>query len=464
MNIRVLRNQISLGICVAALFIQFAVFEPYIYQDAFKEFTEFNNNFIWMYALFFAVGGVIYSSLCRKKLKSGFYFAFWGCLTTLAGVLSVSLIQTLTRHLKINSITIMMPLIYCVILCLAATVQYAAFDGIVKKIASENKNVVAPICAAIALAAFVLLIVPYHLSYTAVIIASGVLLAASAILVDDSEKNALYDLGSIQNEAENCGINSKVKTSFALGGLIVFTFGIAILVANIRAFAEYYVYRAQDLCVLCIVVAVSVFAGRKLYRKFKEKKVLQVVSAILFFISLLVMTFCRGYVLTLIMSIVAAAGGVIQLSYITNTLRASGFAGKKNFASLSIVFIALAFVLGYWTGVYMTYGGGHMTDILVGIYLEPIRTNSMIAKGLTPDSNGVYAEYSGIGERVALSYKRFAYIPSSFVILISAAICEVAFVANTIVEYKKKKLTLLGESNRCKTDLTDTEAENSSQE
>lgn len=448
MNIRVLRNQISLGICVAALFVQFAVFEPYIYQDAFKEFTEFNNNFIWMYALFFAVGGVIYSSLCRKKLKSGFYFAFWGCLTTLAGVLSVSLIQTLTRHLKINSITIMMPLIYCVLLCLAATVQYAAFDGIVKKIASEGRSVVAPICAAIALAAVVLLIVPYHLSYKAVIIASGVLLAASAILVDDSEKTALYDLGSIQNEAENCGINSKVKTSFALGGLIVFTFGIAILVANIRAFAEYYVYRAQDLCVLCIVVAVSVFAGRKLYRKFKEKKVLQVVSAILFFISLLVMTFCRGYVLTLIMSIVAAAGGVIQLSYITNTLRASGFAGKKNFASLSIVFIALAFVLGYWTGVYMTYGGGHMTDILAGIYLEPIRTNSMIAKGLTPDSNGVYAEYSGIGERVALSYKRFAYIPSSYVFLISAAICEVSFVANILLQCFMDKVSRRPEDNR----------------
>lgn len=439
MNIRVLRNQISLGICVAALFVQFAVFEPYIYQDAFKEFTEFNNNFIWMYALFFAVGGVIYSSLCRKKLKSGFYLAFWGCLTTLAGVLSVSLIQTLTRHLKINSITIMMPLIYCVLLCLAATVQYAAFDGIVKKIASEGRSVVAPICAAIVLAAVVLVIMPYHLSYKAVIIASGVLLVAGAFLVDDSEKTVLYDLGSI---------NSKVKTSFALGGLIVFTFGIAILVANIRAFAEYYVYRAQDLCVLCIVVAVSVFAGRKLYRKFKEKKLLQAVSAILFFISLLVITFCSGYVLTLIMSIVAAAGGVIQLSCITNTLRASGFAGKKNFASLSIVFIALAFVLGYWTGVYMTYGGGHMTDILAGIYLEPIRTNSMIAKGLAPDSNGVYAEYAGIGERVALSYKRFAYIPSSYVILISAAICEVSFVANILLQCFMDKVSRRPEDNR----------------
>lgn len=441
MNIKAIKNQFALAICVAAVFVQFVVFEPYIYQDAFKEFTMFNNNFIWMYSIFFVLGAIVYLINFKKhKSHIGTSLALWGSFVVICGTLSVSMLQTLLRHLKINSITMIMPLIYSLLLCFAATVQYSVFDSIGKKILSEGKSIIVPFCIAIAITAAVLIIVPYHLSYKAVIITSGVLLIAGAFLVDDSKEIILYNQNCTTEENQSKR-EEKGKTALTLVQLSLVAFGMAILFANIKPFVEYYEYRTQDLCVLYIVVAMSVFAGRKLYSKYNGKNAFIIISAAVFFCPLLIMTFCKGFVLSTIMSAFSAIGGTIQLSYIIKSLCLSNFAHKRSFVIVSIISVTLTFVLGYWTGVYMTLGGGQMTDILAGIYLEPIRTNSIIAKGLMPDSNGVYAEYSGIGERVALSYKRFAYIPSSYVILISAIISEVAFIANTMLQCCRDKVS-----------------------
>lgn len=432
---KTIRNQFALAVCVAALFVQFLIFEPYIYQDAFKEFTQFNNNFVWMYAIFFVIGAVIYSLRSKNKRgNAGIRLAVWGSLVTLTGCISLPLLQTLLRHVKINSLTMIMPLIYCVLLCFAATVQYATFDCIVRKIVSDKRSVILPVCIAVFVVSVVLIIIPYHLSYKAVIIMSGILLMASAFIVDN-HKETDSTVMFINIDSEDNNRTGKGMIAWLFIEPIIFMFGLAILLANIGSFAEYYAYRSQDLSILFIVVSISAFAGRKMYLKCNANRLFPVLSAIIYFVALVVMTFTRSYIFILLTSAIASISGTIQISYFIKAVQTSGYMKKKIYVAVSIIAVTLSFMLGYWAGVYMTMGGGQMTDILAGIYLEPIRTNSMIAKGLVPDASGNYVEYAGIGERIALSYKRFEYHPSSYVILISAAVCEVAFIINTVLYY-----------------------------
>lgn len=444
---KIIRNQFALATCVAALFLQFAVFEPYIYQDAFKEFTQFNANFIWMYGIFFAIGGGIYLLASKQKSwNASIGLAVWGSLMTLAGTLSLSLLQNLLRHTKVNSLTIMMPLIYCVLLCFAATVQFATLDTLVKKIVSDSQSLIAPICLAVGGVSAVLIFVPYQLSYQAVILIMGIALMCCAFFAGDFQDKTIPVRSQDDENKQQKKADARMA-SFTWVQLAIFAFGVAILFANVKAFADAYRYRSQDMYILYIAVAGAVYAGRKLYQRYASRTVLRITSAVAYFVSLLILTFVHDYVWAMILCAVAGMGGIIQLSFITERMRQNGCLYRKSFAFASVLSVIVPFLLGYWTGVYMTMGGGQMTDIWAGIYLEPIRTNSLIARGVMPDANGVYAEYTGIGERIALSYKRFAYLPSPFLPLISAAICEVAFFFHMVVEYKSKRCIATNSEN-----------------
>ena len=194
--LRQLRNQYCVGACVLAMSVQFILMENYVNAEVRTAFGEFNNNFIWLYALFFALGGLICTllRLRREKLSklsdskekakdaTEVWLVLWGIALILTAFLSVGFVVSLLPYVPVGQVTSALPLVYALILCVSGLTHYGMFTKLFARVKEDGASLLAPICGGIVVAMVALIIIPRQMSYKMAMVISGVLLILGGLL------------------------------------------------------------------------------------------------------------------------------------------------------------------------------------------------------------------------------------------------------------------------------------------
>ncbi len=101
--------------------------------------------------------------------------------------------------------------------------------------------------------------------------------------------------------------------------------------------------------------------------------------------------------------------------------------------------ILLPAVIGYIIAVLAIKGFGYMNGVFSAIYLEPLRTNAEISKGLTPNADGGFAAYKGIGEVIKLTYRRNIHYASPIVAYVCGGVSLLVSIVGGFLNKTKSK-------------------------
>lgn len=435
--LRQLRNQFAVAVCVLAMSVQFILLENYINADVSREFGEFNNNFVWLYALFFALGGLICFLLRirrQRNVKSeeeipvkdhtDFALALWGIALIVVAFLSVGFVNALLPYVKIEDVTDALPLVYALILCASALTHYALFTRLFARVKEEGASLLAPICSGIVISMVALIVIPRQISYKAAIVLSGVLLILGAIVYAKREVavSKKYEVRPVERTNDTSG-----ALTFVLLGLM--TFGITFLFVNIDFYADKLRFEDMEVYLLIGFCAGGAYVGNAFFKKFgRVSGLLSVIDFAVLSICLFTICFVREYVVIAALVLVASICFAVIVRDIIGNIKNWDKMRREGYKYLIIVAgFLVPLIMGYAGGTAATAGHGYMTDIFASVD-ERIAEYALRARGILPYADGTFAEYIGIGTRVRLSDMRFEYIPSRFLPLVPMACMLLGFV------------------------------------
>lgn len=429
--LRQLRNQFCVAVCVLAMSVQFILLENYVNAEVRTTFGEFNNNFVWMYALFFVLGGLVctLARLRRAKLsklsdgqteiKDGtdVSLVLWGIAMILVAFLSVGFVQSLLPSVPVSEITAALPLVYALVLCASALTNYGMFTRLFARVKEDGASLLAPICGGIVVSMVALIIIPRQMSYKMAIVLSGALLILGAFFYAkaDNAVKPRYEVRPVERTNDTSG-----ALTLVLLGLM--TFGITFLFVNIDNYADKLQFEDIEVYLLIGFCAGGAYAGNAFFKKFgRVSGLLSVIDFVVLTVCMFTVCFVREYLILAFLVLVASVCFAVIVRDI--------FANIKNWDKMRhdgyryfiiVVGFIVPMILGYAGGTAATLGHGYMTDIFAGVN-DWIADYALRARGAIADAGGNFKEYIGIGTRVEIAQSRYSYVPTRYLPMVPMA-------------------------------------------
>lgn len=390
---------------IATLFSNFVLLEKYIYADAYKEYPEFTNNTIWIFLIFAFIGLII--TALKLKSKKGYSFSKTGSIgfmllganQLLIGIFNLYNIQTVLNLVKVNSITFIISLVYMCFVAFTGIYIWFAFLGAVSL---AQKDLGKMIISSFLVLSLIALLCPNVLSYPLFIIIISVVLFVCAFLVTENS-----------NETALTKQNSKNKiTIFGVSEFLFMMVGAAyIKTAPYYNGAEKIIDNYAFSFVLPALLSAILFF---ILKSIKNENIPFVVSTIVFAIGAIFTGLYKDNVIVFTICYTAAmCGWFVNIAFAFEYI----FKNCSHIKAIVVVafVILLPSVIGYVVAVVATKGFGYLNDVFSAIYLEPLRTNAEINKGLIENADGEIEAYKGIGEVIKLTYRRNLHIASPIV-------------------------------------------------
>lgn len=429
--LRQLRNQYCVGACVIAMSVQFILMENYVNAEVRTAFGEFNNNFIWLYALFFALGGLICTllRLRRKKLadiadtqvkakdSTEVWLVLWGIALILTAFLSVGFVVSLLPYVPVGQVTSALPLVYALILCVSGLTHYGIFTRLFARVKEDGASLLAPICGGIVVAMVALIIIPRQMSYKMAIVISGVLLIIGAFLyakADDIIKPR-YEVRPVERTNDKSG-----ALTLVLLGLM--TFGITFLFVNIDNYAAKLQFDDIEIYLLIGFCTGGAYVGNAFFKKFgRVSGLLSVIDFAILTVCMITVCFVREYLLLAFLLLIASICFAVIVRDILANIRNWDKMRHEGYRYFIIVAgFVVPMIMGYAGGTAATMGHGYMTDIFAGVN-DWIADYALIARGAIADADGIFSKYIGVGTRVEVADGRYEYIPSRYLPMVPMA-------------------------------------------
>ena len=447
MKLKNIQGRFAVVAVVMALYLQFVTLQNYIYDEVFKEWTYFTNNAVWLFAIGFLIGAVIHL-LCAKYCKENksvlpVLLIIWSFMILIIGFFSVYVIQVLFHLVKVNSVTIMIPLMFGIFVMVSGGFLFTIIVKL-KQIYNKEKESALPLVFIGLIVASVLdsqLLTPKHLSYNAlfIIVAFFMLISSLTFVIfslDNKyikrfvEKFVIMPVECLVSVDEDCQGNHTEDTSNLCERkcnniiysclLVVMIISGMIYVKNINAFSMAYDFTGTEISFGFVAFPVIIALLLYKFDKIRNTKVELIVGFAVYAISLLIIAFVSDYITFAIfnMFIIISFISVVKRLYQNIDFSKCNAPTIAQFAFKVIVLIGIPAMLGYMFAVWMTEGFGYMFDIFAGIYIQPFRGWSEYARGIKL-IDGVEMKYAGLGEVVKLAHARDMFIPSNAVMFIS---------------------------------------------
>lgn len=405
---KLLTGFISVFAIIATIFTDFVLLEKYIYEDVYKEYPEFTNNTIWLFSIFVFVGLIITVVSFKKSSRYSFVkagsigFMLLAANQLLIGLLNIYNVQTLLSLLKINSITFVIALLYMSLVMFSGIYICFAIPGAVNIAGKDlGKMIVISFLVLSVFASFC----PDVLSYPSFIIIVSFILFVAAFLV----------IGNGDENVETKASDDKTIVPFAIIEFMFMMAGAAFIkTVPYYTGAEKLISSNVVSFILPSLIAVAIFLIINSINSTKKQNLLLVLPLIMFAISAILSgIYCNNATVFAICYVVAIGSWFANIAFAFNYI----FENKSYLQGflISVCVILLPSVIGYIVAVLATQGFGYMNDIFSAIYLEPLRTNAEISKGLMPNADGEIETYKGIGEVIKLTYRRNLHIASPIV-------------------------------------------------
>lgn len=420
---------VSVFAIIATIFSNFVLLEKYIYEDVYKEYPEFTNNTIWIFSLF-AFVGVIIAVLKIKKSKS-YSFAKTGSIgfmllaanQFLIGFFNLYNIQVFLNLTKINSITFIVTLVYmCFVAFTGIYVCFALLSAVEAAGNDLGKRIVVSFFVLSVLAIFCPNVLAYPLFF---MIISAFLFVAAFFVAGNCSENV---------EIKEC--NDKKIVPFSILEFVFMMVGAAYIKTvpyyngSEKVLSSYGVSFA-----IPALLAVTIFLIIKLIKK---DNVLFAVSGIMFAVATILSgVYCDNITVFTICYVVAMSGWFINIAFAFDYIFSN--TGYVKGIIVCACTILLPAVIGYIIAVIATKGFGYMNDVFSAIYLEPLRTNAEISKGLTPNADGEFAAYKGIGEVIKLTYRRNIHYASPIVAYVCGGVSSLVSIVDSFLNKTKSK-------------------------
>lgn len=427
--LRQLRNQFAVAASVIAMAVQFILLENYVNADVRAQYGEFNNNFVWMYALFFAFGGLIcmlmrmrtaklaVSGAVKPKDRTDISLALWGSSLIIVAFLSVGFVQTIVPAVGVSRISAALPLVYTLILCASGLTHYAMFTRLFARVKEDGASLLAPICGGIVFAMVALIIIPRQMSYKVAITLSGALLILGALVYakGDATVRKYENVRPVERTNDTSG-----ALTFVLLGLM--TFGITFLFVNIDNYAAKLQFTDIEVYLLVGFCAGGAYLGNAFFKKFGRVSGLwSVIDFVVLTLCMFTVCFAREYLAIAFLVLVASVCfAVIVRDILGNILNWDKMRHEGYRYLIIVAGFIVPMILGYAGGTAATQGHGYMTDIFAGVN-GAIETYALRARGVIPKADGTFADYIGIGTRLQVAEGRYEYVPSRYLPMIPMA-------------------------------------------
>lgn len=429
--LRQLRNQYCVGACVLAMSVQFILMENYVNAEVRTTFGEFNNNFIWLYALFFALGGLICTllRLRREKLSklsdskekakdaTEVWLVLWGIALIIVAFLSVGFVVSLLPYVPVGQVTSALPLVYALILCVSGLTHYGMFTKLFARVKEDGASLLAPICGGIVVAMVALIIIPRQMSYKMAMVISGVLLILGGLLYAKADYSIKprYEVRPVERTNDTSG-----ALTLVLLGLM--TFGITFLFVNIDNYAAKLQFDDIEIYLLIGFCAGGAYVGNAFFKKFgRVSGLLSVIDFAVLTVCLITVCFVREYLVLAFLLLVASICFAVIVRDILANIKNWDKMRHEGYRYLIIVAgFVVPMIMGYAGGTAATVGHGYMTDIFAGVN-DWIAEYSLRARGAIADADGIFSKYIGVGTRVEVADGRYEYIPSRYLPMVTMA-------------------------------------------
>ena len=429
--LRQLRNQYCVGACVIAMSVQFILMENYVNAEVRTTFGEFNNNFIWLYALFFALGGLICTllRLRREKLSklsdskekakdaTEVWLVLWGIALIIVAFLSVGFVVSLLPYVPVGQVTSALPLVYALILCVSGLTHYGMFTKLFARVKEDGASLLAPICGGIVVAMVALIIIPRQMSYKMAMVISGVLLILGGLLYAKADYSIKprYEVRPVERTNDTSG-----ALTLVLLGLM--TFGITFLFVNIDNYAAKLQFDDIEIYLLIGFCAGGAYVGNAFFKKFgRVSGLLSVIDFAVLTVCLITVCFVREYLVLAFLLLVASICFAVIVRDILANIKNWDKMRHEGYRYLIIVAgFVVPMIMGYAGGTAATVGHGYMTDIFAGVN-DWIAEYSLRARGAIADADGIFSKYIGVGTRVEVADGRYEYVPSRYLPMVTMA-------------------------------------------
>lgn len=429
--LRQLRNQYCVGACVLAMSVQFILMENYVNAEVRTTFGEFNNNFIWLYALFFALGGLIctllrlrrekFSKLSDSKEKAKdateVWLVLWGIALIIVAFLSVGFVVSLLPYVPVGQVTSALPLVYALILCVSGLTHYGMFTKLFARVKEDGASLLAPICGGIVVAMVALIIIPRQMSYKMAMVISGVLLILGGLLYAKADYSIKprYEVRPVERTNDTSG-----ALTLVLLGLM--TFGITFLFVNIDNYAAKLQFDDIEIYLLIGFCAGGAYVGNAFFKKFgRVSGLLSVIDFAVLTVCLITVCFVREYLVLVFLLLVASICFAVIVRDILANIRNWDKMRHEGYRYFIIVAgFVVPMIMGYAGGTAATMGHGYMTDIFAGVN-DWIAEYSLRARGAIADADGIFSKYIGVGTRVEVADGRYEYVPSRYLPMVTMA-------------------------------------------
>ena len=429
--LRQLRNQYCVGACVLAMSVQFILMENYVNAEVRTTFGEFNNNFIWLYALFFALGGLICTllRLRREKLSklsdskekakdaTEVWLVLWGIALIIVAFLSVGFVVSLLPYVPVGQVTSALPLVYALILCVSGLTHYGMFTKLFARVKEDGASLLAPICGGIVVAMVALIIIPRQMSYKMAMVISGVLLILGGLLYAKADYSIKprYEVRPVERTNDTSG-----ALTLVLLGLM--TFGITFLFVNIDNYAAKLQFDDIEIYLLIGFCAGGAYVGNAFFKKFgRVSGLLSVIDFAVLTVCLITVCFVREYLVLAFLLLVASICFAVIVRDILANIKNWDKMRHEGYRYLIIVAgFVVPMIMGYAGGTAATVGHGYMTDIFAGVN-DWIAEYSLRARGAIADADGIFSKYIGVGTRVEVADGRYEYVPSRYLPMVTMA-------------------------------------------
>lgn len=428
--LRQLRNQYAVAVCIIAMAVQFILMENYVNAEVRTAFSEYNNNFVWMYAIFFALGGLVcvLSRLRNAKIQSArgeirqkdfsdVMLALWGVALVIVAFLSVGFVQTLLPDVPVGEISSRLPLVYALILCACGFMHYALFSKLFSRVKEDGASLLAPICIGIIVSMVALIIIPRQISYKSAIVMSGALLVLGALLYAKSD-TALKPVVEVR-PVERTNDTSGALTLVLLG---MITFGMTFLFVNIDSYAAKLQFDDIEIYLLIGFCAGGAYAGNAFFKKFGRVSGLwSVIDFVVLIVCMFTVCFVREYIALAFLILVASVCFAVIIRDILANIKNWDKMRREGYRYLIITagFI-VPLIAGYAAGTAATQGHGYMTDIFAGVN-SAVAEYALRARGAIAYADGSFAKYIGVGARIQLADGRYEYVPTRYLPMVTMA-------------------------------------------
>ena len=426
----------SIFAIIYTLFLQFFSLEKYIYNDIYKEFPFFTNNFVWLFALAFILGAGLYLLFEKfNKTKSegmvSVLLLVWAGLSLFVGFVTLYVLQTILHTTKVNSITMLYPVIFAVFGMVMGASLFPMIAKLSKKITYYNISIANTIFVAILFASSLNILAPKAISYNGLFIIAGVILFVASVLYTFSKEEAIY----IQ-EKESIALSKINKIAYILIS-VVMIISFTMLFVNMDEFMTLYGYGIKEYYFAIIICPIVMCYILSMLTKNINSSILDIVMIAVFALSMLVLAFVVDFIAIAILFSLTSASMYVILKKIFKNISVENNA--KSLFVKYVLLLVLPITLGYIFGTWLTYGFGYMFDIFMAIYLEPIRTWAMLFRSESPLATGEVMKYFGIGERYVISFRRYGFIPSNVIMFITMAGGLLSMITYAIVKVVLKK-------------------------